>query len=77
MSDQSGEGPKMDGPTIEYRDGKMIVTHPSGVVNEYTRADLEAVRQAAQDQRQKIDTLIADLDAHLQAIDDSLRGNPK
>ena len=33
---------------ITYKSGKMIVTHESGVVNEYTKADIENFKTRTQ-----------------------------
>lgn len=33
---------------IEYKDGKMIITHPSGVVNEYDKAEILRQRHAVE-----------------------------
>lgn len=33
---------------IEYNGGKMIVTHPSGIVNMYTKEDIEEQKEAVE-----------------------------
>lgn len=38
----------MDTHTIVYNDGKMIVTHPTGIVNKYTEKDILIQRHAVE-----------------------------
>lgn len=54
---------------IEYKDGKMIITHPSGVVNECDKADILRQRHAveldilaAQDEIKYHDACMAKID---------------
>jgi len=43
---------------IEYKDGKKIITHPSGVVNEYTIEQLEAIKAGLVSEKQEIENKI-------------------
>jgi hypothetical protein len=50
-----------DNLRAEFKNGKKIITHPSGVVTEYSKSDLETEKQNFLDERQRIDLEIASL----------------
>ena len=47
---------------IEFKDNKEIITHPSGVVSEYTKEQLEAHRKRLVDEKIRLDESIKRLD---------------
>lgn len=51
--------------TVEYKNGKKIVTYPNGEKQEHTRESLDKAKQMFLRQRQK-------LDEHIALIDDDL-----
>ncbi len=56
-------------PIVEFKDGKKIVTHPSGEVKEYTKEQLVKTKEIFTSRKQK-------LDEHIAAIDDDLKQIP-
>jgi len=57
--------------TIEFKDGKKIITHPNGSIKEYTRADAEKHKDYLLRMRGDIDRQIARVDEDLSGIDKS------
>lgn len=53
---------------IEFKNGKKIVRHPSGIVNEYTLEDLIGYKTQLIEQRQKINQEIINIDKDLASI---------
>jgi len=54
---------------IEYNDGKMIVTHTTGIINEYDKADILRQRHAveleilaANDELKHFDGIMSEMD---------------
>ena len=43
---------------IEYKDGKKIITHPSGVVNEYIIEQLEAIKAGFVSEKTEIENQV-------------------
>lgn len=50
---------------IEFKAGKKIVQHPTGVTREYTKKDLESQKQQLIKQREIIDDHVAYIDKDL------------
>jgi len=40
---------------IEFKDGKQIITHPSGVISEYTKEQMEAQRKELEKQKVRVE----------------------
>lgn len=57
---------------IEYKNGEMIITHPSGHVDKYQRTDIEREKVSMQDQAAKIQDGIAALDGYISKIQTSI-----
>ena len=57
---------------IEYKDGKKIITHPSGVVNEYTIEQLEAIKAELVSEKQEIENQITQVDSDIAAAQATL-----
>jgi len=55
---------------IEFKAGKKIVQHPTGVTREYTKKDLESQKQHLIKQREIIDEHIAQIDKDLANMGD-------
>jgi len=51
--------------TVEYKNGKKIVTYPSGEKREHTKESLNGAKEMFLRQRQKIDENIALIDDDL------------
>ena len=51
--------------TIEYKDGKKVVTYPSGEKREHTKESLSGAREMFLKRKQKIDEQIALIDDDL------------
>lgn len=51
--------------TIEYKDGKKVVTYPSGEKREHTKESLTGAREMFLKRREKIDEQIALIDDDL------------
>jgi len=54
--------------TIEFKDGKKIVTYPSGEKREHTKANLTTAKQMFLKRREKIDEQIALIDDDIKKI---------
>ncbi len=54
--------------TTEYKDGKKIVTYPSGEKREHTKESLTTAKQMFQKRRDKIDEQIALIDDDIKKI---------
>jgi len=54
--------------TIEYKDGKKIVTYPSGEKREHTKESLTTAKQMFQKRRDKINEQIAIIDDDIKKI---------
>lgn len=52
--------------TVEFKDEKMIIKHPSGVVSEYTKEHIADRRDQLIKERDRIDAMIADTDKNIQ-----------
>lgn len=48
--------------TMEYKEGEKIIKHPSGVISEYGKTDLERQRAELIEQRDRLNEQIAQLD---------------
>ena len=55
-------------PTVEFKDGKKIVTYPSGEKREQTKASLTTAKQMFLKRRDKIDEQIAIIDDDIKKI---------
>ncbi len=55
-------------PTIEFKDGKKIVTYPSGEKREQTKDNLTAAKQMFLKRRDKINEQIALIDDDIKKI---------
>ena len=53
---------------IEFKDGKKIITHPSGVVSEYTKEQLEAYREELKKQKAELDGQISQIDKDISKL---------
>ncbi|MDD5500533.1 hypothetical protein BU251_09155 [Candidatus Velamenicoccus archaeovorus] len=51
--------------TVEYKNGKKIVTYPNGEKQEYSKGNLKTAKDMFLKQRQKIDENIALIDDDL------------
>lgn len=54
--------------TIEYKDGKKVVTYPSGEKREHTKESLSGAREMFLKRREKIDEQIALIDDDLKKM---------
>jgi hypothetical protein len=54
--------------TIEYKDGKKVVTYPSGEKREHTKESLTGAREMFLKRREKIDEQIALIDDDIKKI---------
>jgi hypothetical protein len=54
--------------TVEYKDGKKVVTYPSGEKREHTKESLTGAREMFLKRRQKIDEQIASIDGDIKKI---------
>ncbi len=54
--------------TVEYKDGKKIVTLPSGEKREHTKESLTSAKEIFQKRRDKIDEQIALIDDDIKKI---------
>jgi len=55
-------------PTVEFKEGKKIVTYPSGEKREHTKDGLATAKQMFLKRRQKIDEQIALIDDDIKKI---------
>jgi hypothetical protein len=51
--------------TVKYKEGKKIIKHPSGVISEYNKADLERHRAELVGQRDRLNEQIALIDKEM------------
>ena len=51
--------------TVEIKEGKKIIKHPSGVISEYGKADIERQRTELVTQRNKLSEQITQKDKEL------------
>ncbi len=54
--------------TVEYKDGKKLVTYPSGEKREHTKESLTSAKQMFLKRREKIDEQIALIDDDIKKI---------
>ena len=54
--------------TVEFKDGKKILTHPTGEKKEYTQEQLEKAKEILTTRRQEMDEHIASIDDDLKNI---------
>ena len=54
--------------TVEFKDGKKILTHPTGEKKEYTQEQLEKAKELLTARRQEMDEHIASIDDDLKNI---------
>jgi hypothetical protein len=52
--------------TVEFKEEKMIIKHPSGVVCEYSKEHIADRRAQLVKERDRIDVMIADTDKDIQ-----------
>jgi len=57
--------------TIEFKDGKKIVTHPDGSIKEFTKADSEKQKEYLTRMRGDLDRQIAHVDEDITNIENS------
>lgn len=57
--------------TIEFKEGKKIIKHPSGITTEYTKEQLTAFKEQLIERRQSINEEIALVDDDLTKIEQS------
>ena len=56
---------------ITFDNGKMIVNHPSGHVDEYSQADIEAWRDEKQEQLVALNNELVDMETKISDIQKS------
>lgn len=49
----------------EYKEGKKVITHPSGIVSKYAQADLEKQRTELIEQRDRLNEQIIEMDKEI------------
>jgi hypothetical protein len=57
---------------ITYENGKQRITHPTGVISEYTKEDIEKRKADLLDQKKSIEEQIAEADADILLASKSL-----
>ena len=57
---------------IEYNNGKMIITHPSGHIDTYDKTHLEQSLEYAKQSEEAAKAIVEDIESHIGAIDDSV-----
>ena len=57
---------------IEYKDGKMIVTHSTGHIDIYNKADIEMWLEHAKAEAILTQANVAALENHIETIDSSV-----
>lgn len=60
--------------TADFKEAKKVITHPSGVVTEYSISHMQEQKNQLIKERDRIDAMIADVDSDVQSCSASIAG---